>query len=62
MKVIGGLVLVVAVKALLKTPLDALFSGHLIARAIRYFLMVVIGGTLWPMTFRFFAKLGKKEV
>lgn len=62
LKVVGGLLLVLAVKALLKTPLDTLFSGHMIARAIRYFLMVVVGGILWPMTFRYFAKFDKKEV
>ena len=59
LKVIGGLLLVVAVKELLKSPLDALFAGHLIVRTVRYFLMVVVGGILWPMTFRSFAKLGK---
>ena len=59
LKVIGGLLLVVAVKELLKSPLEALFAGHLIARTVRYFLMVVVGGILWPMTFRYFAKLGK---
>lgn len=61
LKVIGGLLLVVAVKELLKAPLDALFGGHLIARTVRYFLMVVVGGILWPMTFRHFAKLGKQR-
>ena len=55
-KVAVGLALVLAVKALLKAPLDALFAGHLIARAVRYFLMVVVGGILWPITFRFFPK------
>lgn len=59
LKVIGGLLLVIAVKELLKAPLNALFAGHLIARTVRYFLMVVVGGVLWPMTFRSFAKLGK---
>ncbi len=59
LKVVGGLLLVVAVKELLKSPLDALFDGHLFARSVRYFLMVVVGGILWPMTFRSFAKLGK---
>lgn len=60
LKVVGGLLLVVAVKELLKTPLNALFAGHLIARTVRYLLMVAVGGILWPMTFRLFAKLGKK--
>lgn len=59
LKVLGGLLLVLAVKELMKTPLDALFAGHLIARTVRYFLMVVVGGILWPMTFRSFSKLGK---
>lgn len=59
LKALGGLLLVIAVKELLKAPLNALFAGHLIARTVRYFLMVVVGGILWPMTFRHFAKLGK---
>ena len=61
LKTVGGLLLVVAAKELLRGPLDALFGGHLAARTVRYFLMVVIGGVLWPMTFRFFAKLGNKK-
>lgn len=59
-KVIGGLALVLLAKELLRAPLDALFDGHLIARSLRYFIMVIVGGALWPMTFRFFARLGKK--
>ena len=55
-KVAGGLILVIAVKSLLKAPLDALFAGHMAARTVRYFLMVVVGGILWPITFRFFPK------
>jgi undecaprenyl-diphosphatase len=61
LKAVGGLGAVVAVKELLRAPLDAIFNGHLAARSVRYFLMVVVGGILWPMTFGFFAKLGKKE-
>ena len=60
LKVIGGLILVVAVKELLKAPLNTLFAGSLVARTVRYLLMVVVGGIFWPMTFRFFGKLGKK--
>lgn len=59
-KVIGGLALVLLAKELLRAPLDALFDGHLIARSLRYFIMVIVGGALWPMTFRFFTRLGKK--
>ena len=61
LKVVGGLVLVIAVKALLKEPLNLLLGDYL-GRAIRYFLMVVVGGMLWPMTFRFFPKSQKSEL
>ncbi len=62
-KVAVGIGLVVLVKEVLRTPIDAIFGGHLIARAVRYFLMVVVGGVLWPMTFKFFASIkSKKEV
>ena len=61
LKATGGLGVVVAAKELLRTPLDAIFNGHLAARSMRYFLMVVVGGILWPMTFKFFSKLGQKN-
>lgn len=60
LKAVGGLALVLITKELLRSPLELLFNSHLIARSIRYFIIVLVGGTLWPMTFRFFAKLGKK--
>ena len=58
LKIVLGLALVLAVKEGLRSPLEALFNGHLTARAVRYFLIVVVAGLLWPMTFRYFAKLG----
>ena len=60
LKLAGGVILVVAVRILLKAPLDALFDGHPIGGGIRYFLMVIVAGVLWPMTFRFFGRLGRK--
>lgn len=51
-KAVGGILLVLAAKELLKAPLDGIFAGHLAARAVRYFLMVILGGVLWPMSFR----------
>jgi len=61
LKVGIGLVLVLAVKEGLRSPLEALFAGHLAARAVRYFLIVIVAGLVWPLSFRFFAKLGKKS-
>jgi undecaprenyl-diphosphatase len=60
LKILGGLLLVVAAKELLRAPLDLVFGGHLISRSVRYFIMVIIGGGLWPMTFKWFSKLGRK--
>ena len=60
-KIVLGLSVVLAVKEGLRTPLDWMFGGHLAARAVRYFLIVIVAGLLWPMTFRFFSRLGTKK-
>ena len=57
-KVALGLGLVLAVKAGLKAPLNLIF-GELPGRGVRYFLIVVVAGLLWPMTFRLWNKLDK---
>ena len=57
MKVICGLILVLAVKTGLKTPLNLLL-GESFGRAARYMLVVIVAGILWPLTFRFFEGLG----
>lgn len=56
MKLVIGLALVVLVRTLLKAPLLALCGGHEAAHAVRYFLMVLVAGALWPLTFRFFER------
>ena len=56
-----GLGIVLLVKEGSKAPLEALFGGHMLARGVRYFLVVVVAGIVWPMTFAWFGKLGKKE-
>lgn len=60
LKVVGGLLVVLAVKSGLKTPLNAIF-GESVGRSARYFLVVMVAGVLWPLTFKWFSKLGKKE-
>ena len=60
-KVIFGLGLVVAAKELLRAPLEAIIPHTLVARLVRYYIMVIIGGILWPMSFKFFSKLGRKK-
>ena len=60
LKVIFGIGIVLLVKEGLRAPMEAVFAGHMAARAVRYFLIVVVAGFLWPMTFRWFSKLGEK--
>ena len=55
-----GIAVVLAVKEGLRAPLE-LVLGTYPARAVRYFLVVLAAGLLWPMTFRWFSKLGEKK-
>jgi len=61
LKVVLGLLVVLLVKEGTKVPLNALCGGHMIARSIRYCLVVIAAGVVWPLTFRRFEKLGKKS-
>lgn len=58
-KVALGLALVLAIKAGLSSSLASLL-GEFPGRCVRYFLMVVFAGILWPMTFPFWNSLGRK--
>ena len=59
-KLLVGLGLVLAVKEGLKVPLD-LLPGEYTGRLVRYFLMVIVAGVVWPLSFRWFAELGIKS-
>ena len=60
LKTVLGLVLIVAIRAGLKSPLQAIMP-EFPATAVRYFLMVFFAGAVWPLTFPKFARLGKKD-
>ena len=60
-KVVLGLALLLGVRAGVKPVLNAVTGGALWANAVRYFLMVVFAGCVWPLTFPYFAKLGAKK-
>ena len=60
LKVVLGFATVIAIKEGLRSPLEALVPVYA-ARSVRYFLVVIWAGVLWPMTFRYFAKLGVKK-
>ena len=56
LKLVLGLGSVLGLKAGLKSPLVALFGGHHIATAIRYFILVIFAALVWPLTFKWFSK------
>ena len=61
LKTILGLALALMVKEGMKAPLEILFAGHMAARAVRYCLVVLFAGIIWPLTFPWFASLGRKD-
>ena len=61
LKAILGLAVVLLVKEGLRAPLDGIFGGHMAARMIRYFLVVLAAGILWPMSFGWFSRMGRKS-
>lgn len=61
LKVALGLIVVLLVKEGTKAPINALCQGHMIARSVRYCLIVITAGVVWPLSFRLFGQLGKKN-
>ena len=51
LKLVLGLLVVLAVKEGLKVLFVPLFGGHPAGDAVRYFLVVLVAGSVWPLTF-----------
>ena len=60
LKVFIGLIIVLIVKSGTKDVLNLLL-GESVGRAVRYFLTVVTAGILWPLSFKWFSRIGNKE-
>lgn len=58
-KALGGIALVLCVKEGLRAPFELIFGNPLVARGARYFMIVMAGGVIWPLTFKWFSTLGK---
>lgn len=58
LKTVLGLGLILALRAGLKAPLQALIPEHW-ATAARYCIIVVFAGAVWPLTFPWFAQMGR---
>ena len=58
-KVVVGMALLLANKSGLKAPLLALLGHEGLAGGVRYFLLVLVAGAVWPLVFRPMSKWGK---
>ena len=61
LKCVCGIILIALTAFAVKQPAKIITGGHFSHYAIRYFVIVVVGGILWPMTFKFWNKLGTKK-
>lgn len=53
-----GLGITLLLKETLRTPLEYICGGNeLIARMIRYLIVVLFAGAVWPLTFKYFTRL-----
>lgn len=60
-KVAVGMALLLAIKSGLKAPLLALLGHEELAGGVRYFLLVLVAGAVWPLAFRPMSKWGKRK-
>ena len=59
LKLVIGLLPILAIKSGLKQPLYALIPNEGLADFVRYFLLTAFAGCVWPLTFRWWGTFGK---
>ena len=60
-KLAVGFGLLMAIRSGLKAPLIALLGGNAaVAGGVRYLLVVLFAGCVWPLTFWWFGRLGRR--
>jgi len=61
LKCLLGMAVVLGLRIGLKPVLGAVFKDRHIGTAIRYFIIAIFAGAVWPLTFRFWGGLGRKS-
>ena len=61
LKLVLGFGLLLLIMEGSKPLLNLMFSGNYVAHTIRYFCTVLFAGGVWPLTFKWFARLGADE-
>ena len=60
LKLLIGVIPLLIIKEGLRVPLSMIFSGYS-ADFVRYFLIVIFAGCVWPLTFKWFSRLEFKK-
>lgn len=61
LKFVAGLIPLLLIKEGMRAPLSLLCGGTYLADGLRYFLIVIFAGCIWPLTFKWFGKLFVKK-
>lgn len=61
LKLLLGLIPILAIKEGLRAPLELLFNGSFAADGVRYFLICLVAGGVWPLTFPLICRLTEKK-
>ncbi len=61
LKLLLGLIPILAIKEGLRAPLELLFNGSFAADGVRYFLICLVAGGVWPLTFPFLSRITAKK-
>ncbi len=56
-----GLTVILLLKSWLKAPINQLFHGDPLGDGMRYCLVALFGGLVWPLTFPLWKKLGRNS-
>lgn len=62
LKFVLGIIPLLLIKEGLRVPLNLVFGGHNISNGVRYLLIVLFAGCIWPLTFNFFRRITKSDV
>ena len=56
-KLVLGFGILLLIKEGMKIPLSFVFKNEYIARAVRYFLVVLFAGCIWPAAFKLLSRI-----
>jgi undecaprenyl-diphosphatase len=61
-KLVFGFGILLLIKEGLRSPLISLFGNEYVARGVRYFLVVIFAGVIWPLCFKYLSRIRIKAL